>query len=166
MPKYVKRSKKDKMSIIIALIIIAITVFGLMNLQSKPDANGKIKISPTFSLGGLTSYGRYLESDKSIYTEDYFKCYGLEVDLKFESTIKYQIFFYDKNGSYLDSSALLDRSYSNEIPENAVYARIVISPTYEGIINEKDKKIHWYEVIKYSTQIKIKVLNDKSSKTL
>lgn len=166
MPKYVKRkSKNDTMSVIIALVLIVITVLGLINIDTRPDENGKIKISPTFTVGGLTSYGKYLESEKSIYTEEYFACKGLEIKLDFESTIQYQIFYYDKNGSYLQSSGLLENSFSNAIPETAYYARIVISPTFEGIINEKDKKVRWYEVVKYSKQITIKVLKDQSETT-
>ena len=164
MAKYINKKEKDSISYVVAIILIIGLIAGLMSFSNKADENGRIKISPDFKVGGLTSYGKYLETEEEIYTENAFPCKGLEVNLKFESNITYCIYFYDANQSFISNTGELGTSFAEEIAENACYARIVISPQWSSSTLEEDKRIAWYSVRKYANQIEIKVFENQSEK--
>ena len=159
-----KRFKTTNIAKIIGVLLVVLLSVGLIfnNRFLKADENGRIKITPKFSVGGLTDYGKHLITTKSIYTEDTFSCSGLEVDLKFESNISYKIYFYNNLNEFITSTSSLTMSYKSDIPENAVFARIVITPIWETNTADKDKKVKWYSVYNYSSQIIVKVFENQN----
>ena len=164
MAKYSRKKENSGLSYVVAIILIIGLIACVTSLSNKADENGKIKISPDFKVGGLTSYGKYLESEQKIYTENAFPCKGLEVNLKFESNITYCIYFYDANQSYISNTGEMATSFTEELVETACFARIVISPQWSSSTLEEDKRIQWYSVLKYANQIEIKVFESQSEK--
>ncbi|MCM1441010.1 MAG: hypothetical protein NC131_17680 [Roseburia sp.] len=109
-------------------------------------------ISPSFEVGNLGSDGKYVDDESTLYTKDAFACYGLQVKPDFDSTVNYQIFYYDILDNYISSTDFMSEGYIDKVPINGAYARIVIEPR-----NDEDGKISFIERVKYSSQLTIKV---------
>lgn len=114
-------------------------------------------ISPTFEVGNLGSDGKFVEDTTTLYTKDYFACYGLQVKPDFDSTVNYQIFYYDILDNYISSTSFMSDGYSGEAPLNGAYARIVIEPK-----NDEDGKISFTEKLKYPNQLTFKVKKEQA----
>lgn len=161
MTKYGKNKGINIISIIIAIMLIFLVLSSAVSLLDGVDETGRIVLSPTYKVGGLVDYGKFKETDKSIYTEEMFKCKGLQVNYKFESNVKYVIYFYDKDGLFLKKTEELEQSYKNELDEIIVFARIVIIPLWSDTTPESEKKIAWYSVRKYASALQIKVFENQ-----
>lgn len=109
-------------------------------------------ISPSFEVGNLGSDGKFVDDKGTLYTKEAFACYGLQVKPDFDSTVNYQIFYYDILDNYISSTSVMSEGYSNEAPVNGAYARLVIEPK-----DDEDGKISLIERIKYSKQLSVKV---------
>ena len=149
---------KNVVSAVLAIAIL-LGVASLIGGLTRADDEERVKVHPTFSVGGLNEVGKYVESEGTIYTKEAFECQGLKIELDFEKTIFYEVFFYDENGEFLFST---DKSNENSIPEfplRATHARIVITPDWEllEVKTESKQKVKWYEVAKYVNQIEVKV---------
>lgn len=157
-----KRKTKDLITKIVSVALVVATVVGIGALighfvSNKADEDGRVIINPSYEIGGLTAYGKYKETKESIYTKEAFKCDGLNIEPQFDSTITYQVFFYDGLGNFIDSSASLDGYYTEEIPTGSSYARIVITPKWDKDTKDDDKKINIFQVNKYAKQLTVKV---------
>lgn len=157
-------ASKGKTNIISQIVSVILAIGALLGvcaaisffLEKEEETSERLWLS--FERGSLTDYGQYQEDDTSLYTKEMFDCQGLEVELDFENNISYQIFFYNANGNFLSATELLSKSYlAEELPEGATQARIVISPNWGEYVEEKEKKIQFYEIWKYTTQLTIKV---------
>jgi hypothetical protein len=109
-------------------------------------------ITPTFEVGNLGSDGKYVNDDSTLYTKEEFACYGLQVKPDFDSTVNYQVFFYDLSDNFVSSTDMLSEGFLNDIPLDGVYARIVIEPQ-----DDEDGKISWSEKYTYPNQLTFKV---------
>lgn len=144
------KSKKTILSIVL-VALSCILVFGLVFGIAKTVGDKDTKtIHPSFSVGSLTADGKYQESENQIYTKKAFECTGLNVALDFDAEITYQIFFYNYDGTFLESTTSLSEHYKDGAPLFATHARIVITPN-------EDEEIKFYEVGGYANQISIKV---------
>ncbi|MBQ4535359.1 MAG: hypothetical protein IJA22_00885, partial [Clostridia bacterium] len=144
------KSKKTILSIVL-IALSCILVFGLVFGIAKTVGDKDTKtIHPSFSVGSLTADGKYEESENQIYTKKAFECTGLNVALDFDAEITYQIFFYNYDGTFLESTTSLSEHYKDSAPLFATHARIVITPN-------EDEEIKFYEVSGYANQISIKV---------
>lgn len=158
----IKRKTKDLITKIASVVLVVATVVGIGALfghfvSNKADEDGRVVINPSYEIGGLTAYGKYEETKESIYTKEAFKCDGLNIESQFDSTITYQVFFYDSLGNFVDSSASLEGYYTEEIPTGSSYARIVITPKWDKDTKDDDKKINIFQVNKYAKQLTVKV---------
>ena len=147
------RTNKSKKTIlnIVLIALSCILVFGLVFGIAKTVGDKDTKtIHPSFSVGSLTADGKYQESENQIYTKKAFECTGLNVALDFDAEITYQIFFYNYDGAFLESTTSLSAHYTDGAPLFATHARIVITPN-------EDEEIKFYEVAGYANQISIKV---------
>ena len=136
--------------LVAALAICAIC--GAVALVKAIDSDTKT-VHSVWARGSLDiETGDYVESTESIYTKKAFKCAGLEIELDFDAAIEYQVFFYDKNGNFLADKVTddLDGAYVSEVPTDAYYARVVVTPL-------EDENVSRLEVGEYSGQIKISV---------
>lgn len=157
-----KRKTKDLITKIMSVILVIATIVGIGALVShfvsnKADEDGRVEVNLSYEIGGLTAYGKYAETKESIYTKEAFKCDGLYIEPEFDATITYQVFFYDGLGNFISSTASLEGYYTDEIPADSSYARIVITPKWD---KDEEKKINIFQVNKYAKQLNVKVSNE------
>jgi len=131
-------------------------------IGNKADDDGKIVINPKWSIGGLDNQGKYEESDATLYTKDAFECQGLTIKPNFDSNVKYQIFFYDELGEFVESSSLLESSYDSSIPVGATHARLELTPIWDEDVKEKDRVIKWYNKHQWTNNLEIKVNEEQN----
>lgn len=150
--KFKSKSLFKKIALVLAgVAALTAVAFGVKAIVDYTKNDLK-KITPTFEVGNLGNDGKYIDDKSTLYTKDAFACYGLQVKLDFNSTVNYQIFYYDVLDNYISSTDLLGLGYSGEAPVNGAYARILIVPK-----NDEDGKISLTERVKYSSQLTIKV---------
>lgn len=149
-----------KIALIVVLILAAVGggTAGIISLVDSDKFDTKNISDLSFGVGGLDSTGKYMSTDKSIYTKDAFECQGLSVSLEFDSEISYQIYFYDQNNDFVHTTGKLEGAFvSDSIPFFAKYARIVITP-------DDDEKVTTLEVLKYAKQLNAKVNREQGFK--
>ena len=151
-----RNRRKISLKKILCLIlvgVVAVTVIGGVAAFAKKDT--KTLSSTIFSRGGLDENGDYVNTNKSIFTEEMFECLGLVVtpDIKFNGT--YQIFYYNYDGVYLSKSPVYEKTTRLNIPELAKYARIVLTI-------DDDDDIDWFEKYKYANLVEIKVQKEQN----
>lgn len=147
------KSKKNWKSILLiglSCIMLVGAVVGICSMFREKEEETTKVVNPTYAVGGLTEDGRFLETEKSIYTKDAFDCLGLNIDLAFKNDISYRIFFYDEEEDFVSSTDKLIADFEEEIPFDATQCRIVITPN-------DNTKISWYEKSGYAEQLTIKV---------
>lgn len=149
--------KRKTIKIVVAILLIAISV-GALTVLFTPKEETKNKVSDfSFSVGSIGTDGKYVKSDKSIYTKDPISALGLEItpDYTFQGT--YQVFYYDGEDNFLYSSDKLSGYYTSEnvsfslgADSHYIYARIMVMPTLE-----KDEKINMFEPAIYARGLTI-----------
>lgn len=121
--------------------------------------NDTIKVGLNYNVGGLDdTTGKYVKDESRIYTKDRFACYGLNTKLEFDSTISYQVFYYDINDNFISASEVLTFGITSVVPRNGAYARIEITP-----LDDEDGKITRLEKREYSSQLSVRVAKDAKS---
>lgn len=150
-----KTNWKKILSAILA-VIVCITVIGGIAALAKSDS--KSISSTAFSHGALDENGKYVKTDRSIYTEEAFGCIGLRVAPDFESNATYDVFYYDYDDRLLEAKEGLTGVYDEDYPL-AKKARIVIHPEIPDDVDEDDYKIAFYDV--YSIARKFEITVDK-----
>ena len=159
---------KNMLTKALSIVLVCLTAFGAIMgvsaLSNSLSEDTKI-INPKFEIGGLdNTTGKYVETEGSIYTKESFECQGLTIKLDFDSQVKYQVFYYDELDEYIgECTAEYDESVELEVPENAKFARIKVTPVWGADVKEKDRVVKWYNVHKYSTQLEISVLKDQEA---
>lgn len=146
---------KSILYLVLALLLIAGIGFGIYTIVDKTTTT-EIRAS-AFSIGGLSVNGKYKETKDSIYTKDAFGCQGLKITPKFDSAVSYEVFFYDAEGNFADSTGRLTTTYKMpKMDEWITQCRVVITPI-DG------DEISLLEVGKYANQLTIEV--NKTQKT-
>lgn len=149
-------SKKDWRNIVITIVVALLTFGVISGVATLFDSETKT-VHPLFIVGGIDeTTGEHLETDGSIYTRDSFDCEGLAVELDFDAHVTYQVFYYDELDNFISASSVYEKGAELDIPENAVAARIVVTPVWAELNVEEDEQvIEWYDVAKYANQLKI-----------
>ena len=149
-------------SVALALVTFAGLAFGISALVKKADEEMEV-IKLEYEVGGLNSTGEHEITEGSIYTKEAFKCQGLTVKPEFDSSVKYQIFFYDELGEFVSATEVMQNAYNSAIPELAVEARIEITPDWSllGVTDSDEQIVKWYQVNKYAKQIEVSVLKEQ-----
>ncbi len=126
----------------LSVLVVAGAVFGIAQLAGKETRSIG---GGAFSVGGISSTtGEWLDSQSSIYTEDLFGCQGLEVVPAFGTKSTYQIFFYNEDGIYIESTEILSGKFvASELPACAHSARVVI---YPSTLDENGKEIEDFKI--------------------
>lgn len=114
-------------------------------------------INLSYDVGNLGADGKFVDNAGTLYTKEAFACYGLQVKPDFDSTVNYQIFYYDILDNYISSTSVLSDGFSDEAPINGAYARIVIEPR-----DDEDGKISLTERVKYPSQLIVKVKKEQN----
>lgn len=161
MAKFKKRRKMGKFGRILAFVLCGALIIGALGSVVAFAQNDTKSAGAIFKVGGLDeTTGKYIENDQTIYTEKAIDAYGLRIEPDFESTVTYDIFYYDGEDKLLKVVKGLTDVYDEDF-ELAAKCRIVIHPEIPDDVKEKDFKVRFYEVAKYSSMLKI--TNSKES---
>lgn len=162
-----RRNKILNTVVIVLLVLLGVGVIAFIGnsiISNLSSDEGYEKVSMNYERGALTSYGKYEETDYSIYTkQSYDLHYGLKAELDFDSTIMYQFYFYDELDNFVGSSEVFEKSVNLSLEEcfNAKKYRVVITPIYDNELKDDEKVVKWYEINKYANQLYIQVLVDE-----
>lgn len=147
--------------LIVGLLLLGVVgggIVGILKLTDTGKLDTKTISSTKFSVGGLDSNGKYMNTNTSIYTKEAFECQGLEVSLDFDNEIEYQIYFYDQNNDFVHTTGKLSGAFVKEsVPFFAKYARIVVTPKEDDVVST-------IEVLKYARQLTVKVNREQGFK--
>ena len=103
------------------------TIFGAVKLlQYMKQSSTSLHL--VYEVGSLKEQGRYEEDKGTLYTKERFACDGIKATLDFDSTISYQVSYYDILDNFISKTDVLTEGYSGEAPINSSYARIQINP--------------------------------------
>lgn len=139
-------------SILMTLVVIALVgaVIGLGIKLDRQTTTNRIG-GEAYSIGAIDEKGEVKNSELSIYTRDGVTVKGLNCELAKDAKIKYQIFYYDKDGKFVSASAELTADFDGTgIPATAEKAKIVITPT-----DDKDGKVTITEILGYAGQLTV-----------
>lgn len=144
--------------VVLCLGIVGGGIAGIVKLTDTGKLDTKTISSTKFSVGGLDSNGKYMNTNASIYTKEAFECQGLEVSLDFDNEIEYQIYFYDQNNDFVHTTGKLSGAFvKDSVPFFAKYARIVVTPKNDEVVSS-------LEVLKYAGQLTVKVNREQGFK--
>lgn len=105
-----------------------------------------------YSIGLLSESGEYQEGETAIYTRKGITVNGLKCDLQDEATVKYELFFYDKDGKFISKSGDQTDDWKGSVPETAKTVKVMITPT-----SDEDGKVSVIEVLGYANQLTVTV---------
>ena len=160
MAKRFKTKRKISWKKLISAIAVVVILLGsIAGIRACVKDETKTIGASAFSRGGLDENGKYVETDKSIYTKEVFACIGLRVEPDFESKVTFDVYYYDHDERFVSSKLNLSSVYDEDVPM-AKYARIVIHPQVDE--DEKDFKISLFDIRDYANDLKITV--DKEQK--
>ena len=163
--KKFKSFKLDKIISIILVFVLAITTFGvassLLSKKTKTVSNLEFKV------GAVNEQGEYVNSTKSIYTENLIECQGLSIEPDFEATGTFQVFYYSDSKAFIGKTDSLNASSGvynkGDSFVAAKYCRIVITPEAPAEdYSSEDFKIYFYDVYGYANDYKISVNKNQS----
>ena len=154
-----KRTWKKILSISVATLMIAATVFGFVKL-AKYASREKTTVSPSWEIGTINeTTGKANSAQKtSLITSEAFNAYGLEIEVDFEANAKYQVFFYDSVGTMFKKSEELDEGSQFKV-DYGCQVRVELIP---DLTNDEDGQISWWEKWNYSRQITIRVKKNQT----
>ncbi len=105
----------------------------------------------TYSIGHLDLDGEYEQGTQSIYMKNLEEVDGLTCELDEDSTITYKVFFYNADKEFISNTDSMSENFeSSNIPEDAEYFRVVITPT-------NDPEVQWREIGLYAGQLTVSV---------
>lgn len=152
-----RRKTKDIIFTIISILVIIGLIGGLVGLfKNNSQEEGYKEIKLQYEIGGLTSYGKYYETESSLYTKESFDCFGLKTELNFDSTISYKIFYYDENDNFVTFTGPYTSNEEIYVPAGAEKARIEITPVWDDDVDEEDRVVKWNTKTKYTKQLTVK----------
>ena len=159
MSSFQRRMSKNNIKFVVLFSLIAILIVGMIFALVKIDKNEKTKTlgsgTFTYAIGLLDDDGEYEQGTSSIYLKDFYTVDGLTIDVKEDATVTYSIFFYNEDkenvGEELDLEGNFDiTSDSIEVPEDAKYFKIMITPT-------NDAEVSIFELNGYASQLTVTV---------
>ena len=157
MSRYYTKSGKAKTIIITVITLCAVIVLGAVGINFlRADTE---TIGPgAFSVGGLNATGEYVERKDAIYTEDLITVDGLRIERDFESTVTFTVFFYDSDKAFIEATESITKLTSSDVPENAEYCRIMITPERPADLEaDEDFEIGYFARRSYAKELTITV---------
>ena len=132
----------------LALIAAVAALFVKLDRQTTTTTIG----GEAYSIGTIDETGEYAEGDTAIYLRNGITTDGLKCELADDAQIKYQLFFYDADGAFLEASEELTSDWNGSAPEGAESVKIMITPT-----EDEDGKVSLIEVLGYADQLTVTV---------
>lgn len=124
----------------VALVAITITLFVF---NSKINANDRTNElgRKDYEKGLLSAEGGEVKGTTAIRSKEYVPTRGLNVDYVENSGVKYVIFFYDNTQTFISATEELTEDFdAKTTPENAIYARVMITPLYDPEVSRAEIK--------------------------
>ena len=149
--------KKSSLKILAVVLLVILSLGMVFGSANKVFANkdGKIEITPIYTNGAITTgSGLVTEADANIITRKMFECKGLEIEVKENTVVKYQVFFYDKDEKFLSFNTYTS-SQKFELANDECYARIEI------FADTGDEKIELFDYYKYANRLTILIDADQ-----
>lgn len=148
---------------IILGIVGLVTIIGafalVSNLIGTRDEEYK-EVNVSYTLGGLDENGKVKDDEYSMYSELIDDFESVRITMDFDNQIEYQLFYYDENNVFLDSSEVMSaNSVHNRETLGKSNFRIVIRTT-------DDTKLNFINKFKYANQLKVEVIAEKEVETL
>lgn len=113
-----------------------------------------------FEVGALSEIdGQYKADKTAIYTEEAIECQGLKIKPEFDSTVTFQVFWYNEDEMYIgcdEKTTSTTAQFLNGVPALAKYCRIVIYPSQ---LDENGKQIKDFEVSRWDVRSIVNNLN-------
>ena len=132
----------------LALMVAVAALFVKLDGQTTTTTIG----GEAYSIGTIDETGEYAEGDTAIYLRNGITTDGLKCELADDAQIKYQLFFYDADGAFLEASEELTSDWNGSVPEGAESVKIMITPT-----EDEDGKVSLIEVLGYADQLTVTV---------
>lgn len=148
-------------ALVAALAVTGITLFN----KNDKDSDGYVQVEPKFTIGGLSSTGAYVETNASLYTKEAIEADSVRVKLEFDSNVKYQLFFYDEDGNFVNAGTLLASGSTTDIPEGATCFRIMITPVWGEDVEEDDQKVTIFNKYSFEKQITVSIVEPAADET-
>ena len=153
---------KGKKTGIVAVVagVLAVAALGVSigtNLRMSDKETTKTLGSSAFAIGQLDdTTGKLLtgeyEDKSGLYTEKYYKSENLEIKLKEDAKIKYQVNYYDADKEFLSMAEFTGDYVATDAPETAKYVKIEIIP-----MEDDDDTVSFFEQGGYVGQATITV---------
>lgn len=158
MKKFLRSNRTKWIAVSIAGILMSVGIVGLAVKVSDMEAT-KTLGSSAYSIGLLDDTTGKLPSENvdkgGLRTTKFYKYEGLKCEIESDSTIEYQVNFYDEDKKFLAVQTLQDDFDSSNIPteaSTAKYVKIEIIPT-----EDDDGEVGILEKSGYVEQLKVTV---------
>lgn len=148
----ISRKKLDLIfKIIVCVLLVALiggVTYAIVRVVQK-DETREIS-SLAYKIGGLDDNGAFMKNTASIVSKDFISSDGLTIKLQENAEVSYKVFFYDADKAFVSASEAQSADYAGTIPENAKYAKIVITPLH-------DAEVSIFEMSGYAKQLTVTV---------
>lgn len=148
----ISRKKLDLIfKIIVCVLLVALiggVTYAIVRVVQKDET--KEISSLAYKIGALDDNGAFMKNTASIVSKDFISSDGLTVKLQENAEVSYKVFFYDTDKAFVSASEVQSADYAGTIPENAKYAKIVITPLH-------DAEVSIFEMSGYAKQLTVTV---------
>lgn len=148
----ISRRKLDLIfKIIVCILLVALiggVTYAIVRVVHKDET--KEISSLAYKIGALDDNGAFMKNTASIVSKDFISSNGLTIKLQENAEVSYKVFFYDADKAFVSASEAQSADYAGTIPENAKYAKIVITPLH-------DAEVSIFEMSGYAKQLTVTV---------
>ena len=135
--------------LLVAALVITVVIMGVKLSRTASERIG----GEAYEIGRIGADGSEESGETAIRTRKGVTVSGLKCTIAKDAKIKYEIFFYGKEGKFISSSGELAEDYDGSgIPEGAETAKIVITPTAD-----EDGKVSLVEILGYASRLTVTV---------
>ncbi len=141
-----EHERKDAIKWIVTAILLVAIITTLVVVIVKLNKNDKTATVGyrSYEIGTLSETGEFTKSNEAIVTKEYITVKGLTVELKEDAKVQYRVFYYTKDSetgkmTFVSATELTSSDLAvNAIPETAQYAKILIVPTRDSEVSDKE----------------------------
>ena len=150
-------TKKSKTALILSIasaVVTVLTVIGLaIGIGNSQITTEKVTTS-MYERGTITETGKIVESNESLILEDMKTVSSLKIELDEETaSITYKVAFYDEDEKFISLTDSMAEDFEIvNIPENAKYFRVVITPNQ---VDGETVKLNVFNIDKYAKQLTV-----------
>lgn len=146
------RADRTKWIVVFALLIV-LGVGMIVNMVKINQTITTDSVSSfSYSIGLLgTDDGEYDQGTTAIYTKNAITVDGLKCTLAKDATIKYQLYFFDEDGKFLEASSPLEKDFDasiDTVPTSAATVKVMITP-------QNDPEVSFFEVSTYAGMLTV-----------